>query len=125
MRTLKTVYGTVSDWSVVKWSVLIGREQLSFDQMERSDWLIKKLPMGKTIEGFLLPCQRRFVTFQVISDCARFDSCLYSFAKNTLASCCSPLIIKENPFQMFLIGLRTIVFLFYLIYGKKRNTHFV
>ena len=47
MRTLKTVYGTVSDWSVVKWSVLIGREQLSRDQMERSDWLIKKLGGGQ------------------------------------------------------------------------------
>ena len=34
--------------------------------------------MGKTIADFLLPCQRRiFVTFQVISDWARFDSCFY------------------------------------------------
>ena len=31
MRNLKTVFETVSDWLVVKWSVLIGREQLSRD----------------------------------------------------------------------------------------------
>ena len=31
MRRLKTVFGTVSDWSVVKWSVLIGGEQMSRD----------------------------------------------------------------------------------------------
>ena len=43
MRTLKTVFGMVSDWSVVKWSVLIGREQLSRDQVERFDWLIKEV----------------------------------------------------------------------------------
>ena len=29
IRTLKTVFETFSDWSVVKWSVLIGREHLS------------------------------------------------------------------------------------------------
>ena len=31
MRSLKTVFETVSDWSVVKWSVLIGGEQISRD----------------------------------------------------------------------------------------------
>ena len=46
MRTLKTVFGMVSDWSVVKWSVLIGREQLSRDQVERFDLLIKKALEG-------------------------------------------------------------------------------
>ena len=59
MRTLKTVFGMVSDWSVVKWSVLIGREQLSRDQVERFDWLIKEVggvvltTPQKSVRGFV------------------------------------------------------------------------
>ena len=39
MRTFETLFVLASDWSVDKWSVLIGRELLSRDKMERSDWL--------------------------------------------------------------------------------------
>ena len=31
MRTIKTLYDLSSDWLLVKWSVLIGREQISRD----------------------------------------------------------------------------------------------
>ena len=47
MRTLRTLLKTCSDCSVVKWSVLISREEISRDQMERSDWLIQKLGGGQ------------------------------------------------------------------------------
>ena len=39
MRKKKTVFVLFSDWSADKWRVLIGRELLLRDLMERSDWL--------------------------------------------------------------------------------------
>ena len=58
MRRNKIIFETVCDWSVVKWSVLIGGERLSRDKMERSDWLIEKLGVWsksvlKSVRGFV------------------------------------------------------------------------
>ena len=39
IRPFVTLLTLASDWSVDKWSVLIGRELTSRDKMERSDWL--------------------------------------------------------------------------------------
>ena len=43
MRTIKTLFDLASDWLLGKWSILIGRERISRDYMERSDWSIRKL----------------------------------------------------------------------------------
>ena len=57
MRTFRTLFDLASDWLMVKWSVLIGREKRSRDEMEGCDWSIRKLggwskpPPQKALEG--------------------------------------------------------------------------
>ena len=57
MRTFRTLLDLASDWLMGKWSVLIGREKRPRDEMERSDWSIRKLggwskpPPQKAVKG--------------------------------------------------------------------------
>ena len=65
MRTFRTLLVLRSDWLMGKWSILIGREQISRDQMERSYWLIQKLGgwskphPPKDVRGFVWADKRR------------------------------------------------------------------
>jgi len=40
MRILRPLLDLHSDWLIQKWSIVIDRERISRDSMERSDWLI-------------------------------------------------------------------------------------
>ena len=114
---MKHLYGT---FSAEIWVSLKFRET-----SHNIKWRCYFLPMGKTIKGYFFTSLPKVNFCHLWSDldCARFDIWFYSLAKIHWLICAVCLwLLNKTPSQMFLIGLRTITFLFYLIKEKKRNT---